>query len=124
MSEPVKRYRISYMNGIIEEDGSPRSAHDSKPMVLASDYDLLLSQVEVLKREKDEAFDAFSECNQDLSEALLKVEVLTRERDEARETLKTARLSWGVYIAAETDDERDEAYEMMKDSLTDKPGAA
>ena len=37
----VKRYRVSYMNGVIEEDGSPRSFHDSEPMVLATAYDAL-----------------------------------------------------------------------------------
>lgn len=37
----VKRYRLSYRNGVIEDDGSPRDCQDSMPMVLASDYDTL-----------------------------------------------------------------------------------
>lgn len=45
----VKRYRVSYKNGVIEEDGSPRSPHDSEPMVLASSFDALLAQRDALQ---------------------------------------------------------------------------
>ncbi len=45
----VRRYRVSYQHGVIEEDGSPRSPMDSKPMVLASDFDALEKQRDELR---------------------------------------------------------------------------
>ncbi|HXE08315.1 MAG TPA: hypothetical protein VN612_10485 [Acidobacteriaceae bacterium] len=81
MDNNVKRYRVSYMNGVIEEDGSPRSPHDSEPMVLASAFEAIERRCEELERAlrkihceaADEGANAIDSCNRicDIVDVLL-----------------------------------------------------
>ncbi len=47
----VKRYRISYRDGVVEDGGKRiHSADYSAPMVLASDFDLALAKIAALEK--------------------------------------------------------------------------
>ncbi len=63
----AKRYRLSYRNGVIEEDGSPRDSQDSMPMVLASDYDAVVAELTTLRRQLREAGEALEQAERGLA---------------------------------------------------------
>lgn len=93
-ADPVKRWRVTYRFGVVEDRGGAYPADASKPMVLASDYDALAATVAGLNRKLDEAeatrsSEAFAGA---LADELAKdtIAKLTRERDEAMARLRVA----------------------------------
>src|SRR5690349_8916450 len=88
--DPVKRYRLSYKNGVMSfDDSAMRPADASEPMVLASTYDAAIAERDALKdevyrRTKDAQSMAVSWAKDVTEKAALAARVERLERDAAR----------------------------------------
>jgi hypothetical protein len=88
MGEQIKRYRVSYREGIAEDTGQWFHADASQPMVLASDFDREIAQRDARIVELEKQVAAATEFHIAMVNAAANVEA---ERDTAREMLRSAQ---------------------------------